>query len=78
MEVSGDDMLTGVQLIDKVVSLTQLPHSLMQEELGQIIENSGHAPEGLTLDQLREAMLAYLESLYASCSEECESGSTEV
>lgn len=78
MEVSGEEMLTGVQLIDKVVSLTQMPHSLMQEELGQIIENSGHVPEALTLNQLREAMLAYLEALYASCSEESEPGSIEV
>lgn len=70
MEVSSEEMLTGVQLINKVVSLTELPQSCIQNELGQMIEASGYKEEALTLDQLREAMLAYLEALNACCDED--------
>lgn len=78
MDVSNEERLTGVQLIEKVASLTELPQTLMEEELGRILEVSGHSPEALTLDQLREAMLAYLEVLDASCLEQCDSAPLEL
>lgn len=77
MEVSNGEELTGSQLIQTVVSLTELPQSIMQNELGQIIKDSGHSPESLTIEQLREAMLAYLEELQATYAAEFAESGTE-
>ena len=60
----------GRELLEKVAELTGLPEDLAQEELGQIIESAGHSEGTLTLDQLREAMIAYLESLQEELQEE--------
>lgn len=53
---------TGPELVDTVVSFTGLNEALVGKELGSILENAGASPETLTLDQLRAAMVAYLES----------------
>jgi hypothetical protein len=53
----------GQELIRTVVSLTGVPENLMTEELGSILELSGQDANTLTLDQLRQAILVYLESL---------------
>lgn len=62
---SGSDP-KGLQLIEAVINLTGLPESLAHQELDHILEMSGRGPgtrTDLTLDQLREALLAYLEAL---------------
>jgi hypothetical protein len=60
----------GPQLIETLVSLTglELPaeQKAVHAELGSMIHDAGHSPEALTLDQLREAMLAYLETIHLS------------
>ena len=61
MEVSK--IQDGQSLIDSVVDLTGLPKELVQTELTGIISNNGYDPAKLTLDDLREVMLAYLESI---------------
>lgn len=53
---------SGTELVEAVVSFTGLPQTLVGEELGNILENAGHSPATLTLEQLRAAMVAYLES----------------
>lgn len=53
----------GQELIDTVVSLTELPDPLVREELDQILQLSGKNSGEVTLDELRKAMLIYLESL---------------
>lgn len=56
----------GLQLIETVITLTGLPESLAHQELDHILEMSGRGPgtrTDLTLDQLREALLSYLEAL---------------
>lgn len=58
--------LGGVRLIETVVTLTGLPESLAHQELDQILELSGHKPgsrTNLTLDELRGALIKYLETL---------------
>lgn len=57
--------LGGQSLIQTIVSLTELPEPLMQQEMNEIIQASGHKTESLTLEQLRVAMLSYLESIQA-------------
>lgn len=66
MDVSNREQPNGEELIDQIVSLTGLPQPLVHEELRHILQHSKQVldSEGpLTLDQLREAMLAYLEEL---------------
>lgn len=65
MEVSKGNQPGGTVLLDQVVSLTGLPEKEVQAELCQIIEEAGMSSSSLTLDQLRAAMVAYLESLQA-------------
>lgn len=60
----------GQELIETVITMTGLPEPLIRTELDQIIENAGQNAGELTLEQLREAMVAYLESLQAALIEE--------
>ena len=39
-----------------------MPGALIHQELSEVLDGVGHDPSTLTLEQLREAMLAYLES----------------
>ena len=68
MDVSSYELEPGGQeLIQMVVSLTELPELMIQRELEQILEiperdsPKRDSSEDVTLEQLREAMLAYLE-----------------
>jgi len=67
MEVSKQDATPdGQELIQTVVSLTGLPEDWIRNELVQILENTGQTShDDVTLDQLREAMAAYLEGMQA-------------
>lgn len=56
--------LEGERLVQTVVSLTDLPEPLIGEEMANILEASGHSSENLTIEELRAAMLAYLEALH--------------
>jgi hypothetical protein len=58
--------LGGDALIQTVVTLTELPEGIVQREVNEMIQLSGHETESLTLDQLRVAMLNYLEEIHAS------------
>lgn len=51
------------ELLTEVASLTGLPVDWVESELTQIVKKSGHAPEQLTLEELRTSMLAYLEEM---------------
>lgn len=53
----------GTELVDAVVSLTDLPEPQVKNELDGILEKAGCQAENLTLDQLRAAMLVYLEQI---------------
>ena len=61
MDVPDSTQPTGQQLIDSVVQLTELPEPLIQHELTQILTQSGHQSGSLTLDELRAALLIYLD-----------------
>ena len=57
-----DSNQEGADLISTVLALTGLPEDKMKAELDTIIEDSGHSQQSLTLDELRAAMLRYLDS----------------
>jgi hypothetical protein len=66
MEVSKIEVEPGGQeLIETVVTLTGLPESWVRTELDQILEQSGQSSNDVTLGQLREALVAYLEAMQA-------------
>ncbi len=64
-------MPSGESLIHSIVSLTGLPDGAVREELNQILQGgaaqgSASVPlENVSLEQLRSAMLVYLESIHA-------------
>ena len=65
MDVSDWDNFGGQSLIQKLVTLTGLPKSVLENELQGWIRASGHDLNQLTLDQLRLVLLDYLEFLHA-------------
>jgi hypothetical protein len=71
MEVSSWETVPGGQeLIDTVITLTGMPSELMEAEIGRILKTSGQGPEELTLEGLRSAMLAFMETLTPEMFEE--------
>jgi hypothetical protein len=60
----------GQELLQTVVTLTGLPEQWIRNELDQILEQSGQSSSDVTLDTLREAMAAYLESMQAEFIDE--------
>ncbi len=53
--------LNGHGLIEKVIALTGLPENIIRTELELLLSQLGKCTETLTLDQLRDALAAYLE-----------------
>ncbi|MDR3606555.1 MAG: hypothetical protein P4M08_04140 [Oligoflexia bacterium] len=57
--------LQGSQLIDTLVTLTGLPEAVAHDELDQILAQVGNqagSRNDLTLNELRQALLLYLET----------------
>ncbi len=65
MEVSNVEETYGRELVDTLASLTGLPEPWVSQELVQLIEKSGKNEKEITLEQLRDAMLIYLETVQA-------------
>lgn len=65
-----DETIAGGELVKTLLTSTGLPESWVGEELGTILESAGHSPATLTLDELRSAMLAYLETTLAAVDEQ--------
>jgi hypothetical protein len=63
MDVSDKHEPGGQELLDTVASLTGLPEGLVQQELHEMLAVAGQNAGNVTLDQLRQAMLVYLEAL---------------
>jgi hypothetical protein len=64
MDVSDKQGLeSGQALLDTVASLTGLPEGLVQQELQEMLTVAGQSAGSVTLDELRQAMLLYLEAL---------------
>jgi hypothetical protein len=63
MDVSKQEQPGGQELIQQLISATGLPEELVHQELNEICALAGQNPGELTLDQLREAMLTYLQAL---------------
>ncbi len=68
-EVEVNSSTGGTALLDEVAQLTGLPESWVKDELREIVEVAGHAPQDLTLDQLRVVMMSFLEAQNAAMCE---------
>ncbi len=55
--------MKGEELIRTLISNTGLPESDVSTELDQLISRSGHSPDQITLDQMREILAEYLQDL---------------
>jgi hypothetical protein len=53
----------GAELIQQLVSASGLPEAAVHSELSEICAVAGTDPGNMTLDELRAAMLSYLEQL---------------
>lgn len=62
--------LEGEQLIEHVGNLTGLPSGLVDDEMNQVLKFIDGPRENLTIEQLRSAVLAYLEALNAEAERE--------
>jgi hypothetical protein len=58
----GGSEMGGAQLLETLVTLTGLPKPMVYQELDQVLDLSQDSTQSLTLDQLRQAMLSYLEA----------------
>jgi hypothetical protein len=66
MDVSDRSKTGESDLLETVVNLTGLPDPMVPivyDEIDQILQVTGQDPRNLTLDDLRHAMLLYLEKL---------------
>lgn len=64
-ELAVPEQPQGDELLRQVATLSGLPGEWVTQELEGVFENMGCDSSQLTLEQLRAAMLAYLESIQA-------------
>ena len=57
-------------MIRILVETTGLPEETVQKEVDKILESSGVSEDSLTLEDLREAMMRYLDSLEEQLSQQ--------
>lgn len=55
----------GEDLLKTLAELTGIPHSEIESEIGRIVEHSGNDVKNLTLEDLRSALVQYLDHLHA-------------
>ncbi len=51
----------GEELVEQVLELAGLPDDAARDQLDSILEESGFDGENLTLEELRAALIAYIE-----------------
>lgn len=59
----------GNELLKTVVEATGLPQDPVQRELKSLLRQSGVAAENMTLEDLREVMAEYLQSVFVELKE---------
>jgi hypothetical protein len=70
-DTAEQGQLEGENLIQTLVALTGLPEGMANAEMNQILQLSGQEEKrsDITLEELRAALIAYLEALEPTCSE---------
>lgn len=83
----GANELKGTELIQEVVALAEglgdtqsssrVAQGELHQELNDLLEANGQDAKSLTIDQLRQSLLLYLESIDERMSAECEESELE-
>ncbi len=60
----------GKNLAKTVVQATGLPQNPVEKELQSLLVKHGTSPEDLTLDQLRDVMAEYLQTVFLEIAEQ--------
>lgn len=69
MDVSSGKMEPdGQELLKILVSLTGLPEEWILKEIDHIMTGMGRNPREMTIDDLREALVTYLNSIHTELS----------
>ncbi len=71
-EKQGNGAEAKTCLVTTVAEMSGLPSDVAHQELLEILDQSGISSKDLTLDQLRTAMLAYLQRLHLEMGSEAE------
>ena len=72
------DIPDGKKLFSEVTELTGLPEDLIGEELRELLDRKGIAPEQMTMESLREALADYLTQMMFQMEEEEGSSEREI
>lgn len=59
----------GNDLLNTVIQATDLPESLIEKELHQLLSSAGFNKDTVTLDDLREVMAQYLQTVFLELAE---------
>lgn len=62
----------GKNLFNTVVAATGLPQNAVSAELGDLLSQVGKSPEDMTIEDLREIMAEYLQTVLLETKENTE------
>jgi hypothetical protein len=68
--------MTGRQLIETIVTSTNLPDQTLDRELNALIQKAGASADSVTLDQLRDILANYLQDVLLEAKLDHEKNST--
>jgi ribosomal protein L1 len=66
------EAIMGKSLFNTVIAATGLPENAVERELGSLLSRAGKNPETMTLDDLREVLAEYLQSVLLETKENTE------
>lgn len=75
LQINSESEPKGEELLQTLVNLTGLPEEFAQKELHEILDSSGESPESradITLEELRAALIRYLETMDPELEENSE------
>ncbi len=59
----------GVELFNEVIQATELPETAVEKELQKLLSEAGFEKDNFTLDDLREVMAQYLQTVFLELAE---------
>lgn len=62
-DVTQQDADKGEELVRKIIQLSGLPQDQVQDEIHDLLNQIGTNHKEVTIDELRNAMLLYLETI---------------
>lgn len=63
------EAILGVELFNEVIQATELPETAVEKELQKLLSEAGFEKDNFTLDDLREVMAQYLQTVFLELAE---------